>query len=79
MSKIVHNTAIIPSYLSPQLQSLLSLLLEKNSTLRLGHKHDALEVKKHPFFSDIDFLSLSLHLVQSPIRINRTKVYCISS
>ena len=64
MSKIVHNTAILPSYLSPQLQSLLSLLLEKNSTLRLGHKHDALEVKKHPFFSDIDFLSLSLHLVQ---------------
>lgn len=38
-----------------ELKSLLLALLEKDSKKRIGSKDDAAEVKKHPWFSDIDW------------------------
>jgi len=47
-------------YFSPEVSSLLSKLLERNPTKRIGcSKEDADEIRAHPWFSDINWEKVS--------------------
>ena len=45
----------IPHYLSKTVSDLIVALLNRNPNKRLGGREDAKEVKRHPWFSDIDW------------------------
>lgn len=46
----------IKKYFSKEATDLILNLLEKDPTLRLGYgERDALDIKEHPFFKDIDW------------------------
>jgi len=52
--KILNGDLRFPSYVSPEAQSLLEGLLTRDVDRRLG-SHSSEDVKKHPFFKDIDW------------------------
>ena len=43
------------SYFSQEATSLLSQLLERDPSKRIGHDKDAADLKKHAFFNDVDW------------------------
>ena len=45
----------MPEDISNDLLDLLKSLLKKDPKERLGFKGDAAEIKKHPYFKDINF------------------------
>lgn len=45
----------IPSYVSPSASDIIIRLLERNPRKRLGTFVGADEIKRHPFFKEIDF------------------------
>jgi len=53
---ILHRPLVFPKNFSPELQHVLSRLLERDPTKRLQSGD---EIKKHPFFRDIDFAKLN--------------------
>src|SRR5205823_1499215 len=53
--KIIRGKLNYPSYLSPESKAVLQALLERNPKNRLGSTDDAAEVKKHPFFAELDW------------------------
>ena len=55
---IMHGELHFPDKVSPVARSIISLLLEKDPVKRLGSKGGVLEVRAHPFFSDIDWQAL---------------------
>jgi hypothetical protein len=61
MSKIKHSKIVFPDRkhykieYSDELVDLVSQLLKKDRTQRIGAKNDAKEVLSHPFFAGLDF------------------------
>lgn len=55
LKNICTKAVPLPYYLSPDAKSLLSSLFKIDPENRLGFKEGAIEIKKHPFFKDIDF------------------------
>lgn len=63
---------MLPSFSSP-LKDLISRLLTKNPNQRLGFK-GAEEVKKHPFFKDIDWEAMLHKEITPPLRVPVEKI-----
>lgn len=58
--KIMKAELIFPPFMSDNARDILSKLLIRDPKLRMGSsERDALELKEHPFFSDIDWESLN--------------------
>jgi serine/threonine protein kinase len=55
-----------PSHVSPAARSIISGLLTRDPTQRLGSRRDAAEVMSHPFFSGIDWKRLYARQVPPP-------------
>ncbi|ETV99014.1 AGC protein kinase [Aphanomyces invadans] len=67
--KIRQGELTFPKYLSPAAVDLLSKLLERDPTKRLGTgPTDAGEIKSHPFFNEIQWEQLALGQVPPPWR-----------
>ncbi|KAF1326024.1 Agc protein kinase, partial [Globisporangium splendens] len=67
--KIRKGDLTFPKYLSVQAKDLLSKLLERDPTKRLGTgPDDAGEIKNHPFFAEIQWDALALGQVPVPWR-----------
>ena len=47
---------------------LITKLLEKDPTQRLGHTNDALEILEHPWFTNIDLEAIEAMEIQAPIK-----------
>lgn len=64
MSKIKHSKVVFPDRThykidySDELVDLVTKLLKKDRTQRLGAKNDAKEVLDHPWFKDLDLVAL---------------------
>jgi len=71
--KIIRAKLHYPAYLSPSARSVLGALLERNPKHRLGSNGDADEVKKHPFFENIDWTRLSRRQVETPFKPTTTE------
>jgi serine/threonine protein kinase len=56
----------IPNYLSPEAKNLLKKLLHKDPKQRLGVKSKD-EIKKDPFFKDIDWEALECGVLNPPV------------
>jgi serine/threonine protein kinase len=67
--KIMRATLTFPSYVSPEAQSLLTGLLQRNPAQRLGGgPRDAEELKEHPFFASINWDLLTAKQLTPPFR-----------
>lgn len=55
-----------PGYLSVELRSLISQLLQKDPTKRLGNAQDAAEIKAHPWFKNVDWKLMEEKKVDPP-------------
>jgi len=55
---IMHGALTFPPHVSPLARQIISLLLERDPMRRLGSRGGVLEVRRHPFFADIDFEAL---------------------
>jgi serine/threonine protein kinase len=67
--KIMRATLAFPAYVSPEAQSLLTGLLQRNPQARLGGgPRDALDLKEHPFFAPIDWVKLTRKEVVPPFK-----------
>lgn len=65
--RILKTNPPIPDGLSFEVKDLISKLLVKDPRKRLGGgEHDALELKKHPFFRSLDWVALSEKRVPAP-------------
>eukprot|EP01103_Thecamoeba_quadrilineata_P013716 TRINITY_DN3892_c0_g1_i1.p1 TRINITY_DN3892_c0_g1~~TRINITY_DN3892_c0_g1_i1.p1 ORF type:complete len:404 (-),score=69.68 TRINITY_DN3892_c0_g1_i1:154-1344(-) len=62
--KILTETLKFPPYVSPEAQSLLRGLLDRDVSTRLG---DA-KLKQHPFFASIDWVKLDAKEVETPYK-----------
>lgn len=72
--KIIRAKLTFPSYMSPDAQSLLAGLLERNPKRRTGSgASDAEELKQHPFFKDIDFGALYRKEITPPFKPTTTE------
>jgi serum/glucocorticoid-regulated kinase 2 len=65
--KILYNEVKFPDFFSDNAKDLLSKLLEKNPSKRLGSE-GAAPIKAHPFFSDVDWKKLERKLVEPPFK-----------
>ena len=69
MMDIVEKRVEMKSYFSVEAKSLLSGLLERNPTKRLGSTvEDANEIKKHPWFKKIDWEALKKKELEPPFK-----------
>lgn len=67
--KIMRAQLTFPPYVSPEAVSLLTGLLQRNPTARLGGgPRDAEELKEHPFFKSIDWAKLYNKVTVPPFR-----------
>lgn len=65
--KIKHEALDLPNYLSNDAKNLLLGLMEKDPNKRLGTgEDDAISIKKHPFFSSIDWEALKNKTTPAP-------------
>ena len=53
--RIVNSPLELPSHLSHNARDLLKKLLQKNPSSRIGATGGIAEIKRHPFFSTVDF------------------------
>jgi len=65
--KILNGELRFPSYVSPDAQSLLEGLLTRDVEKRLG-SNSSNDVKKHPFFKDIDWDKLEKREMEPPYK-----------
>lgn len=66
--KILHDPLVFGDEISPQARSILTKLLDRDPTRRLG-VNGADEIKSHPFFSqNIDFDKLLQKRIQPPFK-----------
>ncbi|XP_029141621.1 ribosomal protein S6 kinase alpha-6 [Protobothrops mucrosquamatus] len=69
MNMILKAKLGMPQFLSPEAQSLLRLLFKRNPSNRLGAGPDGVEeIKRHPFFSTIDWNKLYRREIQPPFK-----------
>ena len=66
--KILSSSLRLPRSLSNECRHLLLSLLDRNPATRIGSRHDAMELKIHPFFHDIDWEALAEKRVVPPFR-----------
>jgi serine/threonine protein kinase len=68
--KIVHSKLSLPYYLSQDAKDLITRLLRKDPTKRLGHNmpKDLHTIKNHRFFRKIDWEKLERREIEPPIR-----------
>lgn len=67
--KILNGELRFPSYVSPEAQSLLEGLLTRDVDKRLGSGPDGSnDVKRHPFFRDIDWNKLDNYAIEPPFK-----------
>jgi len=67
--KILNGELRFPSYVSADAQALLEGLLTRDPDKRLGSsKEGAAEVKRHPFFKDIDWEKLEKKDIEAPFK-----------
>ena len=63
---IKHASLDIPQYVSPLAKDIILRLLHRNPKKRLGTIGGADEIKKHPFFKNIDWTKLSHRAYRAP-------------
>ncbi|KAL8181035.1 UNVERIFIED_CONTAM: Ribosomal protein S6 kinase alpha-6 [Gekko kuhli] len=69
MNMILKAKLGMPQFLSPEAQSLLRMLFKRNPSNRLGAGPDGVEeIKRHPFFSTIDWNKLYRREIQPPFK-----------
>jgi serine/threonine protein kinase len=68
LQDIVQKPVEMKEYFSPEAKSLLSQLLERNPTKRLGNNNDAHDIMAHPFFRDINWDDLRKKLIKPPYK-----------
>ncbi|XP_048370712.1 ribosomal protein S6 kinase alpha-6 [Sphaerodactylus townsendi] len=69
MNMILKAKLGMPQFLSPEAQSLLRMLFKRNPSNRLGAGPDGVEeIKRHPFFSTIDWNKLYRTEIQPPFK-----------
>ncbi|KAG8590022.1 hypothetical protein GDO81_006598 [Engystomops pustulosus] len=69
MTMILKAKLGMPQFLTPEAQSLLRMLFKRNPTNRLGAGPDGVEeIKRHPFFSTIDWNKLYRREIQPPFK-----------
>ncbi|XP_069469022.1 ribosomal protein S6 kinase alpha-6 [Ambystoma mexicanum] len=69
MNMILKSKLGMPQFLSPEAQSLLRMLFKRNPSNRLGAGLDGVEeIKRHPFFSTIDWNKLFRTEIQPPFK-----------
>ncbi|XP_042336421.1 ribosomal protein S6 kinase alpha-6 isoform X2 [Sceloporus undulatus] len=69
MNMILKAKLGMPQFLSPEAQSLLRMLFKRNPSNRLGAGSDGVEeIKRHPFFSTIDWNKLYRREIQPPFK-----------
>ena len=60
--------------MSDELKDVITRLLEKDATKRLGSNGDADEIVNHPWFSDIDWENLMNKTMDSPFKPDMDKI-----
>uniref|UniRef100_A0A0N5ALS1 Ribosomal protein S6 kinase n=1 Tax=Syphacia muris TaxID=451379 RepID=A0A0N5ALS1_9BILA len=69
MGMILKSKLSMPSFLSPQAQSLLRALFKRIPSHRLGYGPDGMtQIKSHPFFASIDWDKLLAREIEPPFR-----------
>ncbi|XP_039601488.1 ribosomal protein S6 kinase alpha-3 isoform X1 [Polypterus senegalus] len=69
MTMILKAKLGMPQFLSPEAQSLLRMLFKRNPSNRLGAGPDGVEeIKRHPFFSTIDWNKLFRREIYPPFK-----------
>lgn len=69
MTMILKAKLGMPQFLSPEAQSLLRMLFKRNPANRLGAGPDGVEeIKRHPFFSKIDWNKLYRREIHPPFK-----------
>ncbi|XP_019379683.1 PREDICTED: ribosomal protein S6 kinase alpha-3 isoform X4 [Gavialis gangeticus] len=69
MTMILKAKLGMPQFLSPEAQSLLRMLFKRNPANRLGAGPDGVEeIKRHPFFSTIDWNKLYRREIHPPFK-----------
>eukprot|EP00472_Partenskyella_glossopodia_P005046 CAMPEP_0197536148 /NCGR_PEP_ID=MMETSP1318-20131121/53057_1 /TAXON_ID=552666 /ORGANISM="Partenskyella glossopodia, Strain RCC365" /LENGTH=553 /DNA_ID=CAMNT_0043093955 /DNA_START=117 /DNA_END=1778 /DNA_ORIENTATION=- len=66
--KILKQSLHLKGYFSSSAKSILQGLLNRNPVERLGSRNDAPQVKKHPFFKDMDWNLLYQKRLRPPFR-----------
>lgn len=67
--KILHNQLIFPPGFSEAAQSLVRGLLTRDPKRRLGGgPSDAAEIKRHPYFADMDWVKLQRKQLRPPFK-----------
>lgn len=67
--KILHNQLVFPAGFSEKAQSLVTGLLDRDPRTRLGAgPTDALEIRNHPYFSNVDWEKLLKKQVKPPFK-----------
>ena len=68
---IEHGELKIPDFVSKEAGELLRRLLERNPNKRLGGMgRDALEIKEHPYFKDVDWKKMYEKKIKAPNFVN---------
>lgn len=67
LKNICTKSVPLPYYLSSNAKSLLTSLFQIDPENRLGFREGAAEIKKHPFFKEIDFEKLLQKKIEPPI------------
>ena len=65
MYNIINNSLEIPSNLSKNANDLLTKLLEKDPSKRIGFFEDSEEIKAHPWFESVNWNDVQLKRVTS--------------
>jgi hypothetical protein len=73
-SKIKHSKVVFPdrkSYrieYSSELESIVTQLLDKDRTKRLGAKNGAFEILQHPWFAEVNIAELESYSIEPPFK-----------
>uniref|UniRef100_A0A674J6D6 non-specific serine/threonine protein kinase n=1 Tax=Terrapene triunguis TaxID=2587831 RepID=A0A674J6D6_9SAUR len=68
MNMILKAKLGMPQFLSPEAQSLLRMLFKRNPSNRLAGSDGVEEIKRHPFFSTVDWNKLFRREIQPPFK-----------
>ncbi|KAJ7199611.1 kinase-like domain-containing protein [Mycena pura] len=76
--KILNDPLVFPPEIGPEARSILTQLLNRDPTQRLG-VNGAAEIKKHPFFVSMEFKLLLQKKIQPPFKPNLTSPVDVSN